>query len=179
MSVNELVRTIYDKLRPRPITPRTPPVQFTDERGRTIELRPYREADFDSLFEMYASFDPADRAQGVPPSEETAIREWLVDLLEGPDVVARHRGEVIGHVSFVPDGTGRHELAIFVDQPYQRAGIGSELLAVGIGQAKRAGTEYVWLSVGKSERGLHRFYARAGFTVVNPMGITHRMSRYL
>lgn len=179
MDVNKIIRTFRDTVGPDRITPRNPPFQITDENSREIELRPYRESDFESLVSMYADFESAGRAQGVPPLDTPAIRDWLDGILGGPNVVACHGERPIGHVSFVPDGTGRYELAIFVHQAYQHAGIGSSLLAAGMGQAKRAGATYVWLSVETSNRDLHRFYTRAGFRAVNPMGMTHRMSRYL
>lgn len=105
--------------------------------------------------------------------------EWLEGLAEGVNAVAIVDDRPIGQVSFVPDGTGRHELAIFVHQDYQRAGIGSELLAVGMGHAAQQGVEYVWLSVERNKGHLLRLYSRAGFSAVNPLGFTPRMSRYL
>lgn len=179
MDANKIIQTVRDAVRPDRITPRDPPLQITDENSREIELRPYRESDFESLVGMYADFESAGRAQGVPPLDTPAIREWLDGILGGLNVVACHGEDLVGHVSVVPDGTDRHEIAIFVHQAYQRAGIGSSLLAAGMGQAKRAGVTYVWLSVEASSRELHRFYTRAGFTTVNPMGMTNRMSRYL
>lgn len=128
---------------------------------------------------MYDDFDPSQRAQGTPPIGVDAVRNWLTDILDGVNVVALSGDRIVGHVSFVPDGTGRHELAIFVHQDFQRAGIGSALLAAGMGYAEQQGVAYVWLSVESWERGIQRFYRRAGFTVINPMGVAHRMSRTL
>ncbi len=179
MTGKTLLETVVDRIRPRRIRPATPPVTFTDSSNRQITLRPYRESDYGSLVEMYDGLDSESRAQGTPPMDPTAISEWVSTNLVGPDVVALHGTQLIGHVSFVPDGTGRHELAIFVHQDFQQRGIGSELLAVGMGHARDQGVEYVWASVEKSSRHVHRFYTRAGFSVNNPMGITYRMSRYL
>ena len=179
MSVGGFVRTVYDRLRPDRIEPQPPPRSVADDRGREIRLRRFESDDFAALSAMYERLDPASRAQGVPPETPEAVRGWLSGILEGPNVLACHGDRIVGHVSLVPDGTDRHELAIFVGDDYQRAGIGTALLGAGLGQAERVGIEYVWLSVEKSDRGLHRFYSRAGFSVVNPMGMTHRMSRYL
>lgn len=173
------IRTLAARLRPRRITPTEPPLRISDERGRGIELRPYCERDFESLVAMYDEFDPAQRAQGVPPLDTGGIRGWLSDVLGGVNVVARYDDRIVGHVSFVPDDTGRHELMIFVHQDYQRARIGSHLLAAGMGQAEREGVDDVWLSVEKWKRHQQRLYSRAGFSVVNPMGMAHRMSRTL
>jgi len=173
------VRELVDRVRPSRIRPATPPTTFVDGDGREIRVRPYREADFEGLVEMYDCFDPSQRAQGTPPIQTTEIRDWLDDILDGVNVVALHDGEPVGHISFVPDGTGRHELAIFVHQTFQGAGIGTELMAAGLGYAKQQGVGYVWLSVESWKRDIQRFYSRAGFSVINPMGTAHRMSRRL
>ncbi len=177
--VRRSVSGLLARIRPTRITIVRPPVTFVDGAGREIVVRPYRPGDFDGLVEMYATFDPAQRAQGTPPLDAEAVREWLTGLLEGVNVVALDDGRPVGHVSFVPDGTDRHELAIFVHQDFQQAGIGTKLMAAGLGHARQRGVSYVWLSVESWKRGLQRFYSRAGFSVVNPMGAAHRMSRTL
>ncbi|MFB6270638.1 MAG: N-acetyltransferase family protein, partial [Halobacterium sp.] len=110
-----------------------PPREFTDADGLDVEVRAWRENHdpdseaFEALVEMYVEFDPADRAQGVPPVGEQRIREWLENLLEqdGFDVLAWHGDEVAGHATLVPDDESTYELAIFVHQDYQGAGIGT------------------------------------------------------
>jgi ribosomal protein S18 acetylase RimI-like enzyme len=161
----------------------------TDAEGRTITYRPYERADFEPLVAMYDGFDPADRAQGTPPAGEAAVRSWLEDVLDGVNVVAVHEGgtprsghtdgRLVGHAMFVPDGTDRHEFAIFVDQPYQGAGVGTALARSGLGHAREQGIDYVWLSVSADEYGLQSWYNDLGFSTVNPMGMAHRMSRRL
>jgi ribosomal protein S18 acetylase RimI-like enzyme len=173
------LRTLATSLRPRRITPAVPPFSITDADGRAVHMRPYREHDIESLVSMYDDFDPTQRAQGVPPLDTDGIRAWLSDVLGGPNVVAVVDDEIVGHVGFVPDGTDRHELMIFVHQDYQQAGIGSNLMAAGLGHAKQAGVGYVWLSVEKTKRYQQRFYGKAGFSAVNPTGMTYRMSRSL
>ncbi|WP_353633980.1 GNAT family N-acetyltransferase [Halobacterium sp. NMX12-1] len=177
--VTGLARRLVARFRPERITLTPPPTAFTDGEDREVRVRAYDERDFESLVGMYDDFDPSQRAQGTPPLAEDAIRDWLDGVLDGPNVVAVADGEVVGHVMFVPDGTGRHELAVFVHQDYQRAGIGTHLLAVGLEHARREGVEYVWLSVESWKRDAQRLYQRAGFSTVNPMGAAHRMSRYL
>jgi ribosomal protein S18 acetylase RimI-like enzyme len=174
-----VVRDAISAVRPKRIAPRPLPLSFTDAEGRSIRVRPYREDDFEALAVMYDDFDPTQRAQGTPPLGSDAVRQWLSELQDGVNVVAVHDDRIVGHVTFVPDGTGRHELAIFVHQDYQRAGIGTQLLGGGMGYAAERGVEYVWLTVEPWKRGAQNLYRRAGFTVVNPMGPTHRMSRYL
>lgn len=178
-SARRLFRRVAAHVRPARIAPAVPPLSFEDREGREILVRPYESGDFDALAAMYDDFDPSQRAQGTPPIGSDAVRGWLTDILDGVNVVAVAGDRPVGHVSFVPDGTGRHELAIFVHQDYQRAGIGTKLLAAGMGHAREQGVGYVWLSVESWKRGAQRLYRRAGFSVVNPMGTAHRMSRRL
>jgi len=199
----------------------------TDGAGRALTCRPYRDADREALVAMYDGWDPADRAQGTPPLGADAVRDWLDDVTDGPNVVAvdgdaaprvdagdagdgqgggtdgdgttgggtdgdgpgnggaddggadAGDGRVVGHAMFVPDGTDRHEFAIFVDADYRGAGVGTTLALAGMGHAAAEGVDYVWLSVEAGERGLQRWYSRLGFSTVNPMGYAHRMSRRL
>ena len=178
-TIRRAVSGFYRRLRPSGVTLVQPPTTIVDDAGREIDIRPCRPDDFEGLVAMYADFDPAQRAQGTPPIDTDAIRDWIDDLLAGVNVVALAGDRIVGHISFVPDGTGRHELAIFVHQDFQHAGIGTNLMAAGLGYARDQGVAYVWLSVESWKRGIQRFYSRAGFSVVNPMGAAHRMSRRL
>jgi len=165
-------------LRPRRLPTVSPPVTFTDEADREIHLRVCTETDYEALVAMYDDFDSSHRAQGIPPLGESAVRSWLDRILDGPDVLAIHDERVVGHVSFVPDDTG-HELAIFVHQDYQNAGIGSHLLAAGLDHAREEGVPRVWLTVERQNRRAKRLYRRAGFSTVEPQGAVQRMSRLL
>ena len=178
-TIRQIGKRLLDRIRPTRITLAAPPVTFVDGDGREVTVRPHDPDDFEGLVEMYATFDPTQRAQGTPPLGTEEIRQWLTDILGGVNLIAVSDGRPVGHISFVPDGTGRHELAIFVHQEFQHAGIGTELMAAGLGHAKQSGVGYVWLSVESWERDIQRFYSRAGFAVVNPMGAAHRMSRTL
>ena len=142
-----------------------PPREMTDNEGRTVLLCCPDERK--RLVEMYLAFDPADRAQGIPPVEESAIREWL-DRITGPDtlnLVARHGSHAVGHIALV--GDTEYELAIFVLQAYQNAGIGTALLRTALGAAAAAGIERVWLSVERWNDAAIALYRRVGFEPVD------------
>jgi ribosomal protein S18 acetylase RimI-like enzyme len=128
---------------------------------------------------MYASFDPTQRAQGIPPVREEAIESWLDAVLAGPSVLAWHGDRVVGHVMFVPDGEGSHELAIFVHQTYQEAGVGSALLSAGLDHARDGGATSVWLSVSGGNTRARRLYRRTGFSRDDATGGALRLSRRL
>ncbi|WP_435196839.1 GNAT family N-acetyltransferase [Natronomonas sp. EA1] len=140
-----------------------PPKSFTDREGREIEIRRY-ESGLDPLVEMYLDFDPEDRAQGIPPTEEKRIRKWLEAILgEGCiNVVAVHEAPV-GHATLVPDGDGAYELAIFVLSEYQESGIGTELITGLLGAGRESGIDRVWLTVERWNRAAIVLYEKVGF----------------
>jgi ribosomal protein S18 acetylase RimI-like enzyme len=152
---------------------------FVDEAGREIHLRPYDPSDRDALVGMYESFDPSQRAQGIPPVRTDGIESWLDSVLDGPSVVAWHGDRAVGHVMFVPDGDGGHELAIFVHQTYQGTGIGSRLIDAGLEHAAERGVTYVWLLVAWGNTRARGLYEKTGFTVDDPTGSDLRLSKRL
>ncbi|MFC6786759.1 GNAT family N-acetyltransferase [Halobaculum halobium] len=149
-----------------------PPVSFADREDRDIEVRPYPPAaageagedEFEALVEMYTEFDPADRAQGIPPSRESDVRSWLETILgdDGYNVVAWDGDTVAGHATLVPDGDA-YELAIFVLQAYQGAGIGTNLMEALLGHGAANGVDKVWLTVERWNRAAVGLYKKIGF----------------
>ncbi|AHG02657.1 protein N-acetyltransferase [Halobacterium sp. DL1] len=174
-----------------------PPVSFTDGEGRAVEVGAYEqpvppgaapahdesdpppaERAFEAVVEMYATFDPADRAQGVPPVGETRIREWLDTLLarEGFDVLAWNGDIVAGHATLVPDSASTYELAIFVHQDYQGAGVGTRLIEALLGHGQEHGVEYVWLTVERWNRPAVALYEKVGFETASAESFEMEMS---
>ena len=177
-----------------------PPRTVEDRDGREIELEAVEsdESVVDSLTRMYLQFDPADRAQGIPPTGEESIRNWLEPIVEhGISVVARHEGEdssvsaknaggFVGHTTLVPDvsdpetidepGDVEWELAIFVLQAYQRAGIGTALLETLLGHASELGVDRVWLTVERWNGPAIALYDRVGFETCGSESFDREMS---
>ncbi|MFC6719348.1 GNAT family N-acetyltransferase [Natrialbaceae archaeon GCM10025810] len=155
----------------------SPPTTFEDKEGRAIEVEAtngFTDEQLDDVVEMYVQFDPSDRAQGIPPTGEERIRRWLETIIEhGVNVLTRHDGDVVGHATLVPDaddpdavddpGEIAWELAIFVLQDYQRAGIGTRLLEHLLGHAGDLGIERVWLTVERWNNPAIALYERVGF----------------
>ncbi len=134
-----------------------------DAEGRRITFEVVEDADTEPIVEMYVAFDPADRAQGIPPSQEDRIRSWLDTLLEeGLNVLAWDDEDVVGHAVLMPDDDG-WELAIFVNQPYQGAGIGTELIQTLLGYGAEEGVDRVWLTVERWNRPAIALYKSVGF----------------
>ncbi|WP_121741742.1 GNAT family N-acetyltransferase [Natronorubrum halophilum] len=154
----------------------SPPTTVEDREGRSIEITASDDfADtFEDVVDMYVQFDPTDRAQGIPPTGEERIRNWLETIAdESVNVVTRHGQDVIGHAVLVPDTDDpsalednsevEWELAIFVLQDYQRAGIGTKLLEHLLGHASDIGIERVWLTVERWNNPAIALYERVGF----------------
>jgi ribosomal protein S18 acetylase RimI-like enzyme len=147
----------------------TPPASFTDAAGRAIDFAAHGDGPIgderEALVAMYTNFDSADRAQGVPPIRESAVRDWLDALLaeDAVNVLAWHDEFVAGHATLVPDGEGAHELAIFVHHQYQGAGIGSRLIRHLLGEGARRGIERVWLTVERWNSPAVNLYRDVGF----------------
>jgi|GEM_PF-89229 len=143
-----------------------PPVTTTDREDREIQLRVFTgdDGELEAAVQMYEGFDAADRAQGIPPGSERRVREWL-DTITGErchNVFAWDGETVAGHATLVPDDDA-HELAIFVDQAYQGAGIGTALIRALLGYGARVGIEHVWLTVERWNRAAVALYEKVGF----------------
>jgi GNAT superfamily N-acetyltransferase len=149
-----------------------PPATFADRAGHEIELDCLDSVDPDdrgtvlaALADMYEDFDPADRAQGIPPTGRDRVESWLSTLVgsDAVNVLARHGEVVVGHATLVPDGTGAFELAVFVHQDYQRAGIGARLIRHLLGEGAARGVEQVWLTVERWNDAAVSLYRDVGF----------------
>lgn len=168
----------------------SPPTTVEDKQGRTIEIQAtdgFEGDDLDDTVEMYVQFDPTDRAQGIPPTGERRIRNWLETIADhSVNVLARHDGDAIGHAVLVPDaddpsavddeGDIEWELAIFVLQEYQRAGIGTILLEHLLGHASDCGIEHVWLTVERWNAPAIALYERVGFESTGTQSFEQEMA---
>lgn len=144
-----------------------PPAQIEDANGRQIRLKQASADDRDGLVAMYQDFDPAQRAQGVPPSDPDRVEPWVQTILDsGVHVLARHDDRVVGHAMLVPDTEDAFELAIFVHQDYQGAGIGGQLIRHLLGAGAAAGTRRIWLTVERWNAPAISLYQSVGFETV-------------
>lgn len=148
-----------------------------EERSLTIRAYPHLpEGERDALVGMYDDFDPADRAQGIPPAGVPQIASWLAGLRDGYHVVASHDGDPVGHAALVPDHDGAYELAIFVHQDYQGAHVGTALLRSLLARADEAGVA-VRLHVERSNRPAVALYENLGFETVRTRPCEYTMRR--
>jgi ribosomal protein S18 acetylase RimI-like enzyme len=146
-----------------------PPRTFADAEGRELRVHGYGEGpaedEAEALVEMYVAFDPEDRAQGIPPTGEERVREWLGNILadECVNVVAWHDEDAVGHATLVPDGEDAYELAIFVLSAYQNAGVGTRLIESLLGAGREEGIDRVWLTVERWNTPAVNLYRKVGF----------------
>lgn len=144
-----------------------PPVRFTDREGRTIRVVERPGDRLEDLETMYRGYDPRDRAQGIPPATAAGVRRWLDQVADALHVVALHEDRPVGHAFLAPepDAEATAELAIFVDGPYQEAGIGTRLMEALLGLGAVRGVRRVWLVVQRSNGPAVRLYRKTGFEV--------------
>lgn len=154
-----------------------PPREILDSEERTIRLEALTLPDqSEPLVEMYDDFAPEDRAQGVPPLGRERLHEWLDRLADGYNTAAWHEEDAVGHATLVPDESGAYELAIFVLQSYQNAGIGTELLRTLLGHGQSEGVDRVWLTVERWNRAAVNVYERVGFETTDAASFELEMS---
>jgi len=153
-----------------------PPFTLTDGIGRRIEFRPY-DGEREAVEAMYAAFDPADRAQGIPPGTREARSGWLDVLLTGPGVLAWHEDRVAGHAALVDDMAGGHELVVFVLQGYRGTGIGTTLVRSLLGLAHARGLGRIWLTVQRWNHPAIAVYRKTGFDREGEEGLEIIMAR--
>lgn len=141
------------------------------------------EADPGRLAGLYRRFDPADRAQGLPPPAER-IPGWLAGLGSGLHVVARDEGGdpppgPVGHAFLVPSAEAAAELAVFVLASHREAGIGTALVRALLGAGRREGVRRVWLVVERTNTPALKLYRKVGFRTVTSHGSQLEMERLL
>ncbi|GGL29089.1 GNAT family N-acetyltransferase [Halarchaeum grantii] len=162
-----------------------PPLSFEDAEGHDISVRPLfaaDDADVEALVEMYVDFDPSMRAQGIPPTGESRVRDWLETLVDGDDgynVVAWDGDDAVGHATLVPDGDAGYELAIFVHQDYQGCGIGTRLIRTLLGYGAENGVGDVWLTVERWNHAAVALYEKVGFETTNAESFELEMAMHL
>lgn len=138
--------------------------RFVDAEGEPWLVRPYTDADRDSLLAMYEAFDPTCRAQGIPPLTEERRESWI-DMLttNGSNFVATDGDRIVGHAVYTPTEDREPELAVFVHQDYQGRGLGTELCKHVIADAAAADRRALVLEVEPANRTAISVYERLGF----------------
>jgi GNAT superfamily N-acetyltransferase len=147
-------------------------VLCTDKKGRQFHIRDLKKSQLPDLLEMYRSFRPKGRFQGMPPAEIKRCEAWISELFRSGENLLAWRGKiVIGHAVVLPDPEkGDAEYMIFVHQGSRNVGVGSGLTKVAIERIKALGIRKVWLTVGAYNFIAIRLYRKFGFDFSGDMG---------
>jgi putative acetyltransferase len=151
--------------------------------GDEVILRVIRPEDECRLCAMYDVFEPKQVTQGVPAVKRETRHAWVEGLMREPlNVIAElaATGTLVGHTCLLVMEPGvQLELLIMVHQDWQNRGIGSALMELSLGLARRSGYRRVWLSVSmRNSRALH-VYEKCGFTVCTMEDLEVEMERLL
>ncbi|SDR29793.1 GNAT family N-acetyltransferase [Natronobacterium texcoconense] len=145
--------------------PRCP--RFVDEDGRSMLIRQPEPADHDRLRQLYDEFDDAHRAQGLPPTTDERLEEWLSRTLEeGRNFVADYDGRIVGHSFYTPADHPEPELAVFVHHDHHGRGIGTELCKHVVATGAATDRDAIVLEVERRNRVAVHIYQELGFETV-------------
>lgn len=161
-------------------TPYCPPrcPRFVDKKGTPLVVRPYREADYGSLIEMYVELDDEHRTMQIPPESREKVEEWIGSMTDdGLNLVALDGTWIVGHVAALPksspemalgpsDPSSELEFVIFAHEDYHDRGIGTELIKQLVAYAAAEGYEALSLFVERSNHRAVTVYRNVNFEVV-------------
>ena len=137
--------TVEDVLNQEGCTPSVPLTLFFDKHDRKFRICRYGSRDFERLVEMYISFEPKGQAGGLPPTDRPRIRAWLETLTsQGLNLIAKDKSRVVGHSALSPLNEREAEVAVFVHQDVQGAGLGHKLVTCLVTIANLRNFEKVW-----------------------------------
>ena len=146
---------------------------FIDKKGSPFEVTAYGAGDYSVLVEMYDSFSPKAKYQGMPPLKKETRRKWIEKLLDTGENLLAWRGDwVIGHVVVIADTRAEDgEFLIFVHQTDRNLGVGTQLARSVLEKSKDLGLKKIWLMVGAYNFTAIRLYKKCGFDFYeNPGG---------
>lgn len=125
-----------------------------------IEVRRGGFADLEKLTAMYRSFEPKAAAFGLPPRGN--LERWLDSLSQCHSFVVVCGERIVGHGVLCPDGPSA-EAAVFVHQDFRHRGLGKQLLAELIKEARRLGLRRLWEVTEPVNSGMLRLARSFGF----------------
>ena len=146
---------------------------FIDKKGSPFEVTAYGAGDYSVLVEMYDSFSPKAKYQGMPPLKKETRRKWIEKLLDTGENLLAWRGDwVVGHVVVIADTRAEDgEFLIFVHQADRNLGVGTQLARSVLEKSKDLGLKKIWLMVGAYNFTAIRLYKKCGFDFYeNPGG---------
>jgi len=146
---------------------------FLDKKGDPFEVKKGGGEDTARLAEMYETFQPKGKYQGLPPMTAGACIGWLRHLFEiGENYLAAREGRIIGHAALLPDlGIRDGEYLVFVHQHHRDRGVGTRLTRSALDRARALGLSEIWLSVDAGNFIAIRLYRKFGFCFSDNAGL--------
>lgn len=121
-----------------------------------VRIREAQRSDMNKILEI--------ENRSFPDPYPLSLLNYLHGLYPYGFLVAELGGEVIGYViGALRGGAEGHILAVAVDRPHLRKGIGSHLIFDVMNRLAQRGARSVKLEVRKSNRIAQLFYSRLGF----------------
>jgi RimJ/RimL family protein N-acetyltransferase len=139
---------------------------FLDKQKEPFELKKGSGDDAARLVEMYETFEPKGRYQGLPPAKTDACFSWLNHIFSiGENFLALRNDRMIGHAALLPDMTLRDgEYLVFVHQHHRSRGVGTQLTHSAMNHALSLGLTDIWLTVDADNFIAIRLYRNFGFS---------------
>jgi len=136
-----------------------------DKQGEVFEVKKGSSEDTARIVEMYETFQPRGKYQGLPPTTARALTAWIRHLFEiGESYLAARDHRIIGHAALLPDlGVRDGEYLVFVHQHHRNRGVGTRLTDSALEHARTLGLAEIWLSVDAGNLIAIRLYRKFGF----------------
>lgn len=141
------------------------PNVFLDKKGGPVIVRPFEPQFLKSLTQMYLACSPRGSIDGVPPADDNECVAWVNRITTGTAslIALSFDGQVIGHAVLFPMRKKVCELLIIVAQPFQKSGIGTQMMRCVIQLGYELGFAKIWLSVDKANFIALHLYDKCGF----------------
>lgn len=152
--------------------------EFPDSEGRVVAVSKFNDDDLPALTEMYDTYIPKAKANGLPPIKADVRHKWVKDAVGyGTSLLARIDGRIVGHTILCPQPPGdRAEFGIFIHHEYQGVRIGIRLSRLTLFHAITLGFEYLWLVVEPDNKRAIAMYNSLGFEFDGEMDMEASMT---
>ena len=135
-------------------------------RTKRLLLRPFREADYDDLYEFLSQLE-ADEFEGYPGITYENGREHLKYRLESEEffaVVLQSSGKVIGNIYCGNRDYSAKEVGYIINRNYQRRGYAGEALSAVVEHALRCGAHRVYAECDRENTASWKLLEHIGMT---------------
>jgi ribosomal protein S18 acetylase RimI-like enzyme len=136
-----------------------------------VEIRAYREADFEGLDALWREAFPNDAPRNRAEFAVPAKLAFQPDLL----FVAVQEGDILGSIMAGYDGHRGWLYAVAVHAKHRRAGLGTILVRHGEDALQRLGCGKINLQVRSTNETVVRFYQHLGYVIEERVSLGRRI----